>query len=413
MLHISRRPLLAGILALSVLLPGAALPAAAQDHAHNGAIRVMAADAESGELTVLDPGSGEIVGQFSTPVGGYAALYPSSTGRYLLVNHYAGDQVTIVDAGIALVPHGDHADLVTAPPFVRATLLTGPTPAHYWAHDGHIAIANDGDGTITLLDEGDLADELSPRTFAVAQPDHSSIAILDDAVLVGYYDLGRVDAYSLDGSLIAENLGACPGAHGEAAFADSIVFACADGLLRITHTDGEFQAQPVAYPAPDTAGATPTAEAEPTRSGSLAAHHDSDVLVGDFGKGLALIVAGENGLEFAVLDLPAAPLAFAYDDAGAQVAVLTDDGMVHGVDPAQREILWSTPAVTPYTAVELGDGFDFYPAIAASETAVFVPDPGTGEVVEIALDNGAVTQRLNIGGKPARVTLTEAHGVTH
>lgn len=408
----------AQVAAVALLLPEStsALPVVAQGA--ETAVRVMAIDAGNGDVTVLDPESGDVVGRFTTPAGGYAAVYPSGNGRYLLANHYAGNHVTIVDSGLSLQEHGDHADLVTAPPFVLATVATGAVPAHYWAHDGLIAVHNDGDGTVTIFDESEIAEAIDPFTFPVAQPDHTSVAVIDDTVLAGYYDLGRVDAYGVDGRLIQEGVGDCPGAHGEAKFAETIAFACADGLLLVTPVGDGFRAEKVAYPAAASAShteaeATPVAAAEAPRVGSIAAHEDNPVLVGDFAEGLALITPSADGVTIDVLALPASPLGFAYDQQGERLAVLTDDGAVHGVDPAKGEILWSTPAVTPYTEIELGDGFDFYPSLAASDEAAYVPDPKSGEVVELSLENGEITNRFAIGGQPARVALVQASGAQH
>lgn len=402
----------AGALGLSALLLATGSVAMAANTVET-AVRLVVTDGGSGELTVIDPADGDVTGQFTTPIGGFAPVYPSSTGRYVLVNHFEGDQVTIIDAGLSLAEHGDHVDLVTAPPFILATLTTGEAPAHFWAHDGLIAIHNDGEGTVTLLAEATLADGVKPVTFAVAQPDHSSVAILGDAVLVGYYDLGRVDAYGLDGALLAENLGACAGTHGEAKIADTIVFACADGLLLVTRAAGEFSSQKVAYPGTTgETGATPVAGETP-RIGTLAAPHDAGVLVGDFGQGLALITVNGEDVAFTELALPANALSFSYDQAGEQVVVLTDDGSLHGVEPVAGALLWSTPAVTPYSAIAVDEGFALYPSLAVSDSAAYAADPATGEVVEVNLATGEVSNRFEIGGQPARVTLVLAKGVDH
>jgi hypothetical protein len=407
---------IAGAFALLALLSTSALPVLAQGV--ESAVRVMAIDAGNGDITLLDPESGEVVGRFTTPTGGFAAVYPSGNGRYLLANHYAGNHVTIVDSGLSLQEHGDHADLVTAPPFVLGTVATVATPAHYWAHDGLIAVHNDGDGTVTIFDESEIAEAIDPFTFPIAQPDHTSVAVINDTLLAGYYDLGRVDAYGVDGRLIQEGVGDCPGAHGEAKFAETIVFACSDGLLLVTPVGDGFRAQKVAYPETATsadadAEATPTADAEAPRVGSIAAHEDNPVLVGDFGEGLALITPSADGVTIDIVPLPASPLGFAYDQQGERLAVLTDDGAMHGVDPARGEILWSSPAVTPYTEIELGDGFDFYPSLAASDEAAYVADPKTGEVVELNLESGEVTNRFAVGGQPARIALVQASGADH
>jgi hypothetical protein len=137
------------------------------------------------------------------------------------------------------------------------------------------------------------------------------------------------------------------------------------------------------------------------------------VLVGDFGEGLALITPSAVGVTIDVLSLPASPLGFVYDQQGERLAVLTDDGAMHGIDPTRGEILWSTAAVTPYTEIEIGDGFDFYPSLAASDEAAYVADPKTGEVVELSLESGEVTNRFAVGGQPARIALVQASGADH
>lgn len=405
------------MIVILALLPMTAVftaPVGAQDeHGMESVVRVMAVDGGTGQLTVLDPSNGEVVGSFTTPTGGYAIISPSATGRYFLASHYEGEHVTIVDSGLSLEAHGDHADLVVATPFLRATVAVGPTPAHVWADDGVLAVHVDGDGKIVLFDESSLPDELVTSEFYVAQPDHAAIAPLGEAMLVGYYGLGRIDAYALDGELLQVDIAACSNAHGEAHFAEGIAFGCKDGLLLVT-TDGEtFQGEMIPYPGAGEASSTPVAEAEALRIGTLVSHEDNDVLVGDYGNGLALVtdVGGEITME--VLPLPSSPLAFAYDRNGENLVVLTDDGAMHAIDPAAGEILWTTDAVIPYSEVEIGDGFSFYPAITASDTFAYVADAGTGEVLELDLEDGKITNRFAIGGQPARVTLTMASGVVH
>lgn len=388
------------------------------DDAAETAVRVMAVDGATGQLTILDPASGAVVGRFTTPTGGYVAVGTSGTGRYFLAVHYEGEHVTIVDSGLSLESHGDHADLVAANPFVVATLPVGSAPLHQWAHDGVLAVHVDGDGTVVLFDESALNEQVVTTKITLAQPDHTSIAVLDDALLAGYYELGRIDAFSLDGTLLQENIVACPGAHGEAHFGDAIVFGCADGLAWVTSTSGTFVAEKVPYPAVVAASsssgdpaATPVSDGP--RVGTLAAHHDGHVLVGDFGNALVLITMNGETPSMNILDLPGDPLSFTYGRSGEDVVVLTDDGAVHAIDPVAGSILWSAAAVTPYADIEIGDGFAFYPAIAATDAYVYVPDAGTGEIVEIDRSTGQTTNRFAVGGQPARVTLTTVSGVVH
>lgn len=418
-------------LGIALLLAGfaplaPASPALAQTGVDT-AVRVAVIDAGNGDLTLFDPDGGaeSIVGRFSTPTDGFAYLYPSGNGRYVVANHYEGRHITIVDSGLGTEDHGDHVDLVETAPFVLATLATGDTPAHPWAHDGVLAVHNDGDGTVTLLDETALDEEIVPTTFPVAQPDHSSIAVVDGTVLVGYYDLGRVDAFATDGRLERENVGECPETHGEARLGEQIAFACNDGLLLIDPTAG-LRATKVPYPAPAAGPATPTVPTEADaatpaadgadeapRIGGFASTDAGDLLLGDFGQAVVFVRPDEDGASFEVLPLPAEPVAMTFDGDGETAVVLTDDGMMHRIDPATAQIRWSTPAVTPYREISVDTGFQFYPAIAASSEAVYAPDPTTGEVVELSVEDGTETDRFNIGGQPSRVTVVSASGMTH
>jgi hypothetical protein len=109
------------ILALAFIVPLLSVqPTLAQ--ADFTAVRIMSIDGRTGELNVINPATGEVVGTFTTPAEGFASVYSSTSGRYMLANHYFGQHVTIVDSGLRSVPHGDHVDLVEGAPFVRATI---------------------------------------------------------------------------------------------------------------------------------------------------------------------------------------------------------------------------------------------------------------------------------------------------
>jgi len=415
MRHVTRQA--ARVVALISVLFLAGPTAAAQGF--ETATRVMAVDAKTGALTILDTDNGEVVGRFTTPNGGFTPVYPSPGGRYLFVNHYEGEAVTVVDSGLRTADHGDHVDLVEGAPFVRATVDIGRSPAHYWAHDGLIAVYSDAEGTITLFDEARLADGAEPLTFAVGPPDHASIAVVDGTLLVGFYGLGRVDAYDLGGRLVQEAVGSCPAAHGEGLVGDTVAFACDDGVLLVARSGAELRSRKIAYPGNAGAAGSPVATPEatpattdaPARSNLIAWHGDSPVMVGDFPGALALIEPERGSVE--LLPLPARPLWMSFGQDGERLAVLTDDGVVHAVDPVAGQILWSTPATDAYADLGQDEGGQRYPMLAAAKDAVYVPNPTAGEIVELSLDSGRITDRFAVGGDPVRVALVQASGVTH
>jgi outer membrane protein assembly factor BamB len=170
-------------------------------------------------------------------------------------------------------------------------------------------------------------------------------------------------------------------------------------------------AEGAATPAGTAVAASPEAEPVVDRSNLIAWHEEAPFMVGDFPTGLLLIDATAASME--PVTLPATPLWMAFDAGGERLAVLTDDGVVHAVDPATQEILWSTPATTAYAEFDQEDAARLYPFIAVGEDAVYVPDPGAGQVVELSLDSGEVTGRVDVGGEPARLALVAASGVVH
>jgi hypothetical protein len=133
---------------------------------------------------------------------------------------------------LSLEDHGDHADLVQGAPHVLHALNVGREPTHYWAHGDEIVIFNDGDGTVALLDERSFGLSLDFAEVKAAQPDHGAAVVLGDTVLAGYYELGRVDAYSRDGELL-ETLGGCPGLTARPPWATLAAFGCEDGVLLV------------------------------------------------------------------------------------------------------------------------------------------------------------------------------------
>jgi outer membrane protein assembly factor BamB len=406
---------LALLLAMALAVPMVSGPLALAQ-ADFSAVRIMSVDARTGELNVLDAATGEVVGTFTTPAGGFISVYPSSSGKYLLANHYFGQHVTIVDSGLRSVPHGDHVDLIEGAPFVRATIGTPGGSGHFWTEGDLIFVYNDTDGSVTVLDESELEGSFEPVTFSAGDPDHASIAVLNDTLLIGFGGRGQVDAYSFDGSLVQEAIGDCPGPHGEARTGEVVAFACEDGILLITQEGDQFVGELLAYPAAQvtsgTAAATPQAtEADSVRSSLLAWHGEANLIVGNYGDGLLLI--DPIGKELSTVSLSASALWMTFDRQGDRLIALTDDGRVHSVAGADGSIEWTTEAATAYSSFPQEDAIAYYPFIAVSDRSVYVPNPTAGTIVEVRLANGEITNQFDVDGEPARVTLVIASGVRH
>lgn len=301
--------------------------------------------------------------------------------------------------GLRLEDHGDHADLVQSAPYVLHTLNVGREPTHYWAHGDEIAIFNDTDGTVALLDERSFGLSLGFGEVKAAQPDHGAAVVLGDAVLVGYYELGRIDAYSRSGELL-RTLEGCPGLYGEATLGEVAVFGCEDGVLLVHAQGGELRATKVKNPA----GA-----AEGARVGTLAAHEGADAFVRNFGDALVWVDPVEATM--AVVDTGAAPLRFTFDHEGEHVLALTEDGSLRVLEADTGEVHGSVQVLE---AVDMSGGHGSYvaPGLAVAEGAAYVSAPTEGQIAEIHLDDLSVARRLDVPGTPSGVALLPLEGGT-
>lgn len=369
-----------------------------ETHEHAAGARLLVSDADSSTVAVLDVATGRLLASFSTP-GEAGSVYPSPSGQYGLVLHRDQNRVSVIHSGLRLEDHGDHADLVQGAPHVLHTLNVGREPTHYWAHGDDIAIFNDADGTVALLDERTFGLSLDFAQVAAAGPDHGAAVVLGDAVLVGYYELGRVDAYSRDGELL-EALEGCPGLHGEATLDDVAAFGCEDGVLLVHLHEGEISATKIGSPA---------GTADDVRVGTLTAHEDADVFVGNFGDGLALI--DPEAETMAVVGTGATPLRFAFDHEGEHVLTLTGDGLLHllGADTGEAQ-----GTLRVMQAVDTSGGYGSYvtPGLAVAEGAAYVSVPTAGQIAEVHLDDFTVARRMDVPGTPSGVAVLALEGGT-
>jgi hypothetical protein len=391
-----RRGFFAALGAAGALSFGGAQGAAGHEHAVGA--RLLVSDADSSTVSVLDLAGGEVLASFSTPGAG-GSVYASPSGQHGLVVHRAENRVSVIYSGLRLEDHGDHADLVQGAPHVLHTLNVGREPTHYWAHGDEIAIFNDADGTVALLDERSFGLSLGFGEVRAAQPDHGAAVVLGDAVLVGYYELGRVDAYSREGELL-RTLEGCPGLHGEATLGDTAAFGCEDGVLLVHAQGGELSATKVENPA----GA-----AEGARVGTLAAHEGADAFVGNFGDALVWVDPEARTME--VVETEAAPLRFEFAHGGEHVVALTADGMFHMLEAETGEVQGSVQVLA---AVDTSGGHGSYvtPGLAVTEGAAYVSVPAEGQVAEVHLDDMTVARRLDVPGTPSSVAVLFLEGGT-
>lgn len=363
------------------------------DHGHHSlaGTRLLVSDANSNAVYVVDLLSGQILGAFTTP-GQSSRVYASPSGQYGFALDREANRVTVIHSGLSLVDHGDHADLVQEVPYVLVTMNVGRQPTHLFAHGHHIAIFNDQDGTIAILDERLLGLTLDFAEIVTAQPDHGAPAIIGDIVLSGHLNLGRVDAYTQGGELLTSFEG-CPRLQGKAVLGQVAAFGCSDGVLLVT-LDGELSATKLANPPGSPEGA---------RVGTLSAHYESPIMVGNFGAGLALIDPVAQTLT--TVALPSLPLAIDFDHHGEHIVVLGRDGFVYLLE-RDGEIKASLEVVAQF------DQDAPRSALAIAEAAFYVSSPATGEVLEVHFHDGKleVERRLSLPGAPGHLAVLALEG---
>lgn len=356
--------------------------------------RLVVSDASSRALVVLDLASGDVLGRFDGPSAG-GAVHALDGERYVLVTYRDADLVSVVRTGLRVVDHGDHQDLLQESPYVVATFGSGLAPVHVFARGNDVAVFNDGDGTVALLDQRLFGASLSYEAVTVTQPDHGAVVMLHDHLVVGYLRLGRVDVYSRSGGEPVASFEGCPGLHGQAVIGATALFGCQDGALMIEEQGGVFSATKIE---------NPTGAVEGARVSTVAAHRDGSAFVGNLGSGL-LLVSLDGDVRS--VRLPAVPVDMAFADA-ERLLVLTDDGRLHRLDVSDGEITGSVPVVH---AIEAGQTRPRL-AVAPSGAYAYVTDPGHRSVEEVDVDHFEVERSVAVPVVPGSLVVAGSSGAT-
>lgn len=340
-------------------------------------------------VVVVDAGDGKILGSFETDIRPSPAV--AGDGRHVFLVQTDADVTQVLDAGSWASEHGDHSHYYIVEPTLRDLRIDGDRPVHIVSHDEHTAIFNDGDGTATVFrDAGLLIDSIDSTTIDSGDPHHGVVVPLDSGAVVSISpppgdDTLPTGVILLDeGGAEIERFDDCPGLHGEATLHDVVVFACADGVLLVDGTE----ATKVDYPSED------------GRIGSFTPGPAEDHLVGNFTATslLAVDVEGATSHEITV-DAPYA--ARALDEHG-DLVVLTTDGTLYVVDPADGDVESSVLEVlAPFEIPE--DWQEPRPTITVVGHTAFVADPATSTVTPVDLEDGLAGDPVEIDGVPTAI----------
>jgi len=393
--------------ATTSLLAGAA---GAEDHgAHAGEThyRLFIGDHAEGIVRAIDLATGADAGVFEieqTP-----ALTRSASGRTLYAVQGDAGKVAVIDTGIALEDHGDHADLHVDAARLLPTVIEGSRPAHVVEGSGKIAIFDDGSGDVSLYSESDLVNgTFSPVVLAPGAAHHGLAAPMGDFIVVSvpHEDPAepRVGLKVIDmaGDVIGDVI-ACPGVHGQAQSARVFAFGCRDGIV-------------LATPASD--GAAPTLEHIATADlgegnvSTLKGGTAMQFFLGNFGSAAVVIIEPGSDAPFRKIDLPTRRVDFALDPVVARNAyILTEDGQLYLLDILSGEITQSLQVTEPYSLD--GHWRDPRPRLAVAGDHIAITDPLQGLIRLVSTASFEEERTIAIEGTPYTIIAVGGSGVVH
>lgn len=327
----------------------------------------------------------------------------TESGRYLLAGHE--DAVTVVDTGVWSEGHGTHKHHYTTAPSVLGQ-VEGPSPTHLISHHGRSALYFDGTGSALVIDETalDSGEVVVVAEVPTAEPHHGfALPTHDDYfVTVPTDDMeglpNVVGISTTDGEVQAQF--DCPVTHGEASLDGAVASACVDGVALIVE-DGESWTGSY-LPYPDIDDEDPFGFG-PARAWFLRTDAGGSLLAAPHGSQHVLVVdavAGES--QSFDLGLAIGTFGVIFLDDG-RLIVLTQDGFLHLVDPADGSVLASLEVIPPF---QEGDEDEPWRQVAVTGDHVYVTDPGSNQVVEVAVSDVLTLERtIGLGFTPGYLAI--------
>lgn len=357
------------------------------------------------ELIDIADGSTESL-TLDAPLSSHGSSMTES-GRFLLAGH--DDAVTVVDTGVWSEGHGTHFHHYSSTPAIVGQ-VDGPNPTHLISHGDVTTLWFDGTGEFAVIPEDSLdAGEVTVTAeVATGQPHHGFALPTHDHFFVtvptdDMEGLPNVVGISDTDGVVQEQFD-CPATHGEASLVDGAAAACSDGILLVSEDEGSWTSSYVPYPEID--------EEDPFGFGSarawiLRTAPDRSLLAAPHGSS-HLLVADPDTETIQSFDLeqviPTLGVVFSGD---GRLIVLTVDGSIHLVDPDDGSIDASVQAIP---AFEDGDPDQPWRQIAVTGDLIYVTDPSTDQVVEIAVgeDTLSLERTIDLDFTPGFLAIANA-----
>lgn len=399
-----RLPLLSTA-ALALALP---LQPAASLAADLSAWRLFVADRAEPKVTVVDALAGTVLDTFTLREP--ASLVRSESGRTVFAVQGDAGVVTAIASGISFEDHGDHGDIDVEAPKLTGTELSGRKPSHLVEHDGAFAAFFDGEGVARIISEKAVLEGSSDVSeVSTAAPQHGVAVAYGAHVLLSEPNAEKPDALpvgirTVDAKGVqVGDVAACPDLHGEASSGNLLVFACATGLLVVTHGDDAPQIRHMPY-----ADGLPDG-----KSTTLLGGRGLQYFLGNYGPDKVVLIdpTADKGA-FRLVDLPMRRVHFAVDPVRPRFAyVFTEDGQLHQLDVVAGRIANSLRLTEPYSMD--GHWNDPRPRIAVAGDHVVVTDPLQGKLHLVDAASFARAGEIAVPGKPYNIVSVGGSGRTH
>ena len=370
-----------------------------------GAFRLLIADAKSPAVRVLDLDSGTVLATYT--LGGPARLHRGASGQYVYAVQGQSAQVAVIDTGIALDSHGDHADIKISKPRLLPVRLSGPKPSHFNRGGVLVVVFFDGDGSAQAIKEPDLVRgntrqlrriETGAGHHGVAKPVGSQIAIS-----VPPDGQGLPNAIELRGRDNKPSQRAdCPRMHGAGATSRFVGFGCANGVVIFEAKRDGVAARHIAYPEAVPAG---------RMIRNMAGATGFSFLAGDFGAdGMVVLDPAAKDGDFRYVELPGRRMHFdLHPDPGDKLYVVLEDGTLLSINPLTGAIEARARVTDRYSMEQ-----DVVrPRVTSAGSYAIVSNPAAGEIVILDAQTLAERRRVKIEGVPFDVLAVGGRGATH
>ncbi|MGY2131159.1 YncE family protein [Hymenobacter sp. HD11105] len=354
--------------------------------------RLLITDKSSTTVTLLNPAKNEQT-SFQTGFGG-SAVYPAGSGRFAAVVNSTNSLVEFFDTGIEA--HDDHVHIKGTPKWAL-TRSTAPRPSHVVASHNRFSIFNDGDASISYVQEGELHTRAVPTNVVTGAAHHGAMLLFNNGnYVVTHKDNTvsgtlpeRVKIVNAQGVVVAPSTVATKGMHGDATDGKLALFGAPDGVLAITST-GEQRLIPY-----------PTGSGDNWLSTIYYAEGARTFLGSRAGYGLFRINTTTNTMTR--VGTATALVRVSLDAAGKDIAVLEENGQLTVFDAATG----AEKASRSLTSL-IPDAKAAGPYLAASNRYVYVTNAPQGKVH--MLDKATLTEKqtFTVAGEPLRLAFVGA-----